>query len=149
MAFVADARKIINNIYQEYGSPIYLWGESLGCGVVAATVADSTLPVAGIVLITPWDSLANLAQSIYWYFPVRWLLLDKFDSVNNLKSFKEKVAVLIAQNDEVVPPQFGLNLYESIASEKKLWIFKNAGHNSFPINPDALWWQEVLDFVSE
>ncbi|VEP11469.1 conserved hypothetical protein [Hyella patelloides LEGE 07179] len=147
--FIADAREIVNSIDREYGTPIYLLGESLGSGVVAATVADSTLPVEAIVLITPWDSLANLAQSIYWYFPVRWLLLDKFDSLNNLKSFKGKVAILIAEKDEVIPPKFGLNLYESVESKKKLWIFENAGHNSFPLNYQETWWQEVIDFLDK
>ena len=148
-AFVADARKIVREIHEAYGEPIYLWGESLGSGVVAATVADSSLPVSGIVLITPWDSLANLARSIYWYFPVRWLLLDKYNSVKNLQSYKGNVAILIAQKDEVIPPKFALNLYESVASNKKLWTFDNAGHNNFPIHHDAYWWQEVLNFISK
>ena len=146
---VSSAREIVNSIYREYGEPIYLWGESLGSGVVAATVADSSLPVAGIALITPWDTLSNLAQHIYWYFPVRWLLLDKFDNVENLKSFQGKVAILVAEKDEIVPPQFGFNLYNSIENDKKLWTFKNAGHNSLPIDSNEAWWQEVLNFISE
>jgi uncharacterized protein len=147
--FVDDGREIVNRIHQQYGSPIYLWGESLGSGVVAAIVADSNLPVAGIVLITPWDTLANLAQTIYWYLPVGWLLLDKFDSVNNLQAFKGKVAVLIAEKDEIIPPQFSMNLYDSLTGEKKLWILNNAGHNSLSIYPQATWWQEVIHFLEE
>ncbi len=146
--FVSDAKEIVNLIHQEYGGPIYLWGESLGSGVVAATVADSTLPVAGIVLINPWDSLANLAQTIYWTFPVSTILLDRFDSIRNLKSFNGKVAILISDKDEVIPPKFGLNLYDSVTSDKKIWMFKNAGHNSFPNAPQESWWQEVIDFIS-
>ncbi len=146
---VSDSRDIVKLIYQEYGEPIYLWGESLGSGVVAATVADPSLPVAGIVLINPWDSLANLAQTIYWCFPVRLILLDRFNNINNLKSFNGKIAILIAEKDEVIPPKFGLNLYDSVTSDKKLWMFKNAGHNSFPNNPQESWWQEVIDFMSK
>ena len=145
--FVADARRIVNLIHQEYGEPIYLWGESLGCGVVVATVADSSLPVAGIVLINPWDSLANLAQSIYWFVPVKAILLDKFDSINNLKTFKGKVAILISEEDKVIPPRFGLNLYNSVRSDKQLWKFENAGHNSWPDGYQESWWQEVIDFI--
>ena len=146
---VADAREIVHLMYQEYGEPIYLWGESLGSGVVAATVADPTLPVAGIVLINPWDSLANLAQTIYWCFPVRLILRDRFNSISNLDSFKGKVAILIAEKDEVIPPKFGLNLYDSVTGDKKLWMFKNSGHNSFPNHPQEAWWQEVIDFMNQ
>ncbi len=48
-----------------------------------AVAADPRMPVSGPVLLTPWDSLSDLAERIYWYFPVRWLLLDKFDNVSN------------------------------------------------------------------
>ncbi|ELS00823.1 hypothetical protein Xen7305DRAFT_00005240 [Xenococcus sp. PCC 7305] len=148
-AIVTDAREIVNRIAQEYGTPIYLWGESLGSGVVAATVAEPSLPVAGIVLINPWDSLGNLAQNIYWAFPVKVILLDRFESINNLKSFKGKVAILISEQDQVIPPKFGLNLYNSVKNEKKLWIFEGSGHNDFPNNYQESWWQEVIDFISQ
>lgn len=52
-----DARASIELARQAFGQPIFLWGESLGSGVVAAVVADPTLPVAAVILLTPWDSL--------------------------------------------------------------------------------------------
>jgi hypothetical protein len=30
----------------------------------------------------------------------------------------------------------------------RLWVFQNAGHNSWPTTPDAAWWAEVLDWLS-
>ena len=147
--FVADARKTINLIHQEYGSPLYVWGESLGSGVVASAVSDSKLPVDGIVLITPWDSLPNLAQTFYSYFPVKWLILDKFDSVNNLKSFPGNIGILIAGKDEVIPPNLGNNLYQFLPNtNKQLWFLENAGHNDWIYYLDDSWWQEVLDFLA-
>ena len=146
--FVADAREIIKLIQQEYGNQIYVWGESLGSGVVASTVSDSTLPVDGIVLITPWDSLANLAQDTYSFFPVRWIVLDKFDSVENLKSFKGNIGILIAGEDKIIPAKFGNNLYESLPdANKKLWFLENAEHNDWIYYLDDSWWQEVTDFL--
>ena len=147
--FVADARKTIKLIHQEYGSPLYVWGESLGSGVVASTVSDSKLPVDGIVLITPWDSLPNLAKTLYNSFPVKWLVLDKFDSVNNLKSFPGNIGILIAGKDEVIPPDLGNNLYKSLPdNNKKLWFLENAGHNDWIYYLDDSWWEEVLDFLA-
>ena len=146
--FVADARKTVELIHQEYGSPIYLWGESLGSGVVASTVSDDTLPVDGIVLITPWDSLPNLAQTLYSFFPVKWLVLDKFDSINNLKSFPGNIGILIAGKDEVIPANLGNNLYESLVNtNKKMWFLENAGHNDWVYYLDNYWWQEVMNFL--
>lgn len=146
--FVNDARETIKLIQQEYGNPIYVWGESLGSGVVASTVSDLTLPVDGIVLITPWDSLPNLAQTTYSFFPVRWIVLDKFNSVKNLKSFKGNIGILIAGKDEVISAKLGNNLYESLPkTHKKLWFLENAGHNSWLNYINDSWWQEVINFL--
>ncbi|MBU2645169.1 hypothetical protein KKI24_10705 [bacterium] len=102
-----------------------------------------------MILITPWDSLPDLAQSLYWYLPVKWLARDRFDSVRNLKSFTGKTAVLIAEKDEIIPPKHSMRLYESISVPKRLWEFENAGHNSWPSMPDESWWQEVMLFIAD
>ena len=146
--FVADARETIKLINQEFGNPIYVWGESLGSAVVASAVSDSRLSVDSIMLITPWDSLPNLAQTLYTFLPVRWLVLDQFDSVKNLKSFKGNVGILIAGKDEVVPAKLGNNLYNLLSNpNKKLWLLENAGHNDWLDYINNFWWQEVIDFL--
>lgn len=147
--FVADARETVKLAHQEFGSPIFLWGESLGGGVATALAADPPVPIAGVVLVTPWDSLPRLAQSIYWFFPARWFVLDKYDNVANLQSYGGRVAVALAEKDEVVPIRHGRRLYESVDGPKKLWLFENAGHNSWPIHPEASWWNEVMQFLGE
>ena len=146
--FVTDARETIKLIQQEYGNPIYVWGESLGSGVVASAVSESTLAVDGIVLITPWDSLPNLAQNLYSFFPVKWIVLDKFDSIKNLKSFPGNVGVMIAKKDEVIPPKLSNSLYKSLQNNnKKLWLLENAGHNNWIDYINDSWWHEVIDFL--
>lgn len=140
---------MVDLAHSEFSPPIYLWGESLGCGVVTALAADSAVPIAGVSLVTPWDSLPALAQSIYWYFPARWFVLDKFDNVKALQSYPGPVAVALAERDEVIPIRHGLKLYEAVTSSKKLWLFENAGHNSWPVQPEAPWWREVMAFLAE
>lgn len=147
-SFVADALALIRQAHQLYGGPLYLLGESLGCGVVAAAAADTAVPVAGLILITPWDSLPDLAQSLYWYLPARYLTRDRYDSVANLNTFDRPVAVAIAEADEVVPNKHSLRLYESISAPKRLWRFRGAGHNSWPTNPGDRWWHEAVEFVT-
>jgi len=146
--FVNDARKTVQLSHDTFGGSLYLWGESLGCGVAAAITADPQVPVEGVVLVTPWDSLSDLAQSLYWYFPVRWLLRDKFDNVKNLQSFDKPVAVAIAAFDEIIPTKSSLRLYESLKPPKRLWRFEAAGHNNWPTDPTEEWWREVMRFVS-
>ena len=148
-SLVVDARKTIQLIHQEYGNPLYVWGESLGTGVVAGAVSDSLVFVDGIVLITPWDTLPNLVQSIYRIFPAKWLVLDKFDSVKNLKLFPGKLGIVLAGKDEVIPTKLGQNLYESLPNtNKKLWGLEQAGHNNWIEHTNDSWWQEVISFLA-
>jgi dienelactone hydrolase len=145
---VADALETITLAFQEFGEPLFLWGESLGCGVVSSAISQIKIPVEGVVLFLPWDTLPDLAQTHYWYFPTRWLVLDKFNSVENLQGYEGRIAVLLAGNDEVVPVKHGNNLYASLTTEKKRWVFENSKHNEVPVAPQLKWWQEVVDFIS-
>jgi pimeloyl-ACP methyl ester carboxylesterase len=146
---VEDALQTISLVYQEYGGPLYLWGESLGGGVVSSAVSKTDIPLKGAVLFTPWDTLPNLAQTHYWYFPTRWLVWDKYNNIENLQGFEGNIAVILAGNDEVVPVQHGKKLYDSITANKKLWLFEGASHNEMPIEAELNWWKEVIAFISE
>jgi len=146
--FVNDARTTIQLARETHGGPLCLWGESVGWGVAAVMAADPPVQVEGIVLVTPWDSLPDLAQSLYWYLPVRWLLRDKFDNVKNFQSFDKPVAVAIAAFDEIIPTKRSLRLYESLKPPKRLWRFEAAGHNNWPTDPTEEWWREVIRFIS-
>ena len=146
---VEDALGIIEHAYQEFGEPLFLWGESLGAGVVSGAVRKTEVPIKGVVMFTPWDSLPNLAQTHYPYLPARWLVLDKYDNVENLQEFEGNIAVVLAGNDEVVPVKHGKKLYESITAKKKLWLFEYVTHNEMPIEAELHWWKEVVAFISE
>ncbi len=62
--FVADGLETVRHAFEQYGEPLYLLGESLGCGVAAAVAKQTSTPIAGIILITPWDTLAAVAKSL-------------------------------------------------------------------------------------
>lgn len=147
-AFVKDAGMILKRAYREFGDPLYLWGESMGCGVVAALAADPLVPIEGLILLTPWDTLGDLAQRHYPFLPARYLLKDRYNNLENLKDFDKPVAVLVAEYDQVIPNPHSLRLYKSLNAPKRLWTFEGAGHNTWPVAPDALWWDEVVAFLT-
>ncbi len=146
---VKDALETIRLAYQAFGEPLYVWGESLGGGVVSGAVSKMDIPLKGMVLLLPWDSLPSLAQTHYWYFPARWLVLDKYNNIDNLRQFEGNIAVILAEDDEVIPVQHGKKLYDSLTAKKKLWLFENARHNEIPIAAELQWWKEVIEFISE
>ena len=146
--FVVDGLETVRLAHQQFGEPLYLLGESLGCGVTAAVANKTSVPIAGIILITPWDTLAAVAKSLFPFLPVTMLLTDKYDSIENLKSFKRNISVVGAERDEILPIKHALNLYKLLPEDKKrMWIIKGAGHNDWPFHADSSFWKEITDFV--
>jgi alpha-beta hydrolase superfamily lysophospholipase len=145
--FTADAIESTRLVLKEFGPPVYLLGESLGCGVVCGVVAKSNVTIDGVALITPWDSLSNLARSKYWFLPVRWMLKDSYDNVTNLSTYHGPIAVVMAGQDKIIPNRFTRRLYEALQEPKRLWTFPQAGHNSWPSKPDESWWAEMMNFL--
>jgi len=148
--FVADGLETVRLAQKQYGEPLYLLGESLGCGVVASIIKQTDTPIAGIILITPWDTLAAVAKSLFPYLPVTLLLTDKYDSVKNLRKFPGSIAVVGAERDEILPIKHAYNLYAALPEgRKRLWVIRKAGHNDWPLYADDSLWREMTDFVQD
>ena len=148
--FVAAGLETVRLAFDQYKEPLYLVGESLGCGVAAAIAKQTPVPIAGIILITPWDTLASVAKSLFPYLPVQLVLTDKYDSIGNLQSFKNRISVVGAERDEILPIKHAMNLYNALPEgRKRLWIIKGAGHNDWPMHTDASLFKEITDFVKE
>jgi hypothetical protein len=146
---IANGIETTKRVLSDFGAPIFLWGESLGSGVVAGIVQTGQIPVEGIVLIAPFDTLANIAQHHYWFFLAKWLTRDKFNNIKNLQNYTGNTAMVLAEADEIIPNKYSLNLFDSLHHRKKLWKFERANHNSLPLNPNLSWWQDVMQFVEE
>jgi pimeloyl-ACP methyl ester carboxylesterase len=147
-SFVAAGMETVRLAFEEYGQPIYLVGESLGCGVAASVAKQTSVPIAGIILITPWDTLASVAKSLFPFLPVKLVLTDKYDSIENLKSFKNKISVVGAERDEILPIKHAINLYNALPEgQKRMWIIKGAGHNDWPMHTEHSLFKEITDFV--
>jgi pimeloyl-ACP methyl ester carboxylesterase len=145
-ALVADGAESLRLILAQYGSPVYVLGESLGAAVATGAVAAARLDIDGLVLCTPWDDLVSVAQALYWFLPVQTLLHDRYDSRAYLKAYAGPLAVIAAERDELVPRESSLRLYESYPGPKKLWMVRGA-HNTWLDATSGPWWQGVFQFL--
>ena len=130
-----------------HDEPLLVIGESLGAGVAAAAVARQKALVTGVLLITPWDWLENVASFHYPWLPVRWLLRDQYHSAAHLAGFGRPVIVAVAERDNIVPARFGVALYEALPPPRQLLRMAGAGHNDWPARVNAAWWRQSLDFL--
>jgi len=145
---ISNGIETLKQALHDFGGPVFLWGESLGSGVIGGIMQARPTQVKGLVLVTPFDSLANVAQHHYWFFLAKWLIRDEFNNVKNLQNYPGSIAILLADEDEIIPNKCSLNLFDSLHSRKRLWIFKDAGHNSMPLMSELPWWKEVMQFVA-
>ncbi|SBT09387.1 Alpha/beta hydrolase BEM46 [Candidatus Accumulibacter aalborgensis] len=146
-SLVADAEQTIALAHARYGGPLLIIGESLGAGVAAAASARQHEAVAGLLLITPWNRLEDVARHHYPLLPVKWLLRDRYDSMIHLASFGRPVLVAIAAEDRIIPPRFGRALYDALAEPRQLSVIKAAGHNDWFDRLDDAWWRQAIDFL--
>lgn len=147
-SFVNAGREILQLAFKEYGGPVYLVGESLGCGVAAGLAGHTSVPVEGMVLFTPWDTLYSVAIEKVPSFIVILALKDRYDSVANLRSYSKRVAIVGAGRDEIIPVEHARALYDSYAGQKRMWIIPQSGHNDWPLLVEGGLIREIMNFVT-
>lgn len=99
-ALFSDAVAVYDHVRAKFPN-VSVVGRSLGSGV--AVYLASVRKVDKLILITPYDSIENVAKKTFPIFPIGLLLKDKFDSASRVKEVRAKTLVLIAENDRTIP----------------------------------------------
>ncbi|MGY0559521.1 alpha/beta hydrolase [Luteimonas sp. A277] len=130
----ADALALFDHVSALHpGEPVGVIGRSLGSGVAAHVAAHR--PVAGLALITPFDSMAAVGQAHFPWLPVRWLLRERYDSAQALRDFTQPVLVLRAANDEIIPARNTDRLIAALPRPPQVVDIADAGHNDLSLDP--------------
>jgi pimeloyl-ACP methyl ester carboxylesterase len=122
---------------------ILLFGRSLGTGVVVRIAAAN--PVAGVILVSPYDSLTNVARHHYPYLPVSWMLKHPFDSLQHAPGITAPLLCLVAGRDEVIPIVHSKRLFDAWKGPRRWVELESAGHNSTDDVP--AFWQAIREFL--
>ena len=105
---------------------IILYGESLGTGV--ATELGTSNAFGGIILESPFTSIANAAKIYYPYLPVNIILKDRYDSIGKIKIITTPILIMHGKKDNIVPQKMGLELYEKANQPKFSYFPENDDH---------------------
>ena len=132
-----DARKSVEwlNKAGVTNKNIILYGESLGTGV--ATELGQNNSFSGIVLESPFTSIADAAKIYYPYLPVNLLLKDRYDTIKKIKNIKIPVLIMHGKKDNIVPFFMGEKLYQ-MANEPKYKYFSEEDDHMMEFNDDLL-----------
>ena len=148
-AFLSTSRAAIDELLVADTRPLYLLGESIGSGVACALAAGLPQHIKGLILVTPFARLLEVAKWHFPYLPVSLLLRDGFDNIASLEEYRGPAGMVIADCDEVVSPEQGRKLHAAYNGPKLLINLPDCGHNDFPTNPGAKWWREVTAFLDQ
>jgi uncharacterized protein len=101
-------------------------GRSLGSGVAAFLAAHRA--AAAAVLITPYDSMVEIARKRFPYCGATLLLRHRFESVRFAQKARAPVLVLLAQTDNVVPREHALRLIAAWSGAKQVETVAGSDH---------------------
>ena len=108
-------------------SEIIICGKSIG-GSIAAHLA-SNAEAKGLIIESGFTSYADIGQKFYPYLPVRPFARYGFKTIDYIKEVNYPILFIHSRNDEIVPFEFGLRLYEEAAKEPKEFIEIFGNHN--------------------
>lgn len=124
----SDAQHIYDTITKRHKN-ISVIGRSLGTGV--ATFLASTRSIHKMILVTPYDSIQNIAQQQYPIYPISLLLKDKYRSSNRIKDIKSATLIILAEHDTIIPPKSSAQLIKAFPpSQVKVKVIQEADHNT-------------------
>jgi len=106
---------------------IILCGKSLGASIAAHLAAN--VSIKGLIIESGFTSYADIGQKFYPYMMVRPFARYNFNTSDYLKQADCPVLIIHSRNDEIVPFEFGLRLYEEAAKEPKEFIEIFGNHN--------------------
>jgi pimeloyl-ACP methyl ester carboxylesterase len=123
-----DALYVYDQVKNKHHN-ISVIGRSLGTGV--ATYLAANREVSQLVLITPYDSIQNIAQSQYPIYPISLLLKDKYESSSRVNKINSKTLIILAEHDLVIPLRFSEKLIKEFSPlQVQVEVIKKSNHNN-------------------
>lgn len=109
-------------------------GISVGAGVAAYLAKHRAL--SGLILVTPFDSIASVAKAHYPWAPVKLLLRHRMSTIRYLENQTTPTAVIAAERDRIVPAAHTAALRPVIRNLVLERTIPGVGHNGIYGHPD-------------
>ncbi|HEX7218622.1 MAG TPA: alpha/beta hydrolase [Burkholderiales bacterium] len=140
-ALVADALRWFDQLKTR--GKVYVFGRSLGSGVAVQLAAQR--PLAGVILVAPFDSLVEVGKRHYPFLPVGWMLKHRFDSVALAPQIGAPLLCVVAMDDAIIPVEHAKRLHDAWGGPKRWVALEGAGHNS--TDNAANYWTSIVAFL--
>jgi fermentation-respiration switch protein FrsA (DUF1100 family) len=159
--FAADAQAIWKFLTDErHIDPqrVVLFGESLGGGVatrLANELCVAGTPPAGLVLRSTFTRLTDAAAWHFPWLPVRWLMLDRYPSVERIGAVTVPILIFHGRRDTIVPFIFGERLFAAAPEKsasgvpRRFIALETADHNDILLAERNAFQSGMRDFLEQ
>ena len=124
---------------------VAVMGRSLGSGVAVYLAARR--PVAGVILVSPYDSIESVAKGVYPFLPISLMLKHRFDSLSRAPQIKAPLLCLVASDDRVIPRPHSERLCAAWGGVKHWREIRPSEHDSVANAPD--YWRAIAAFLAD
>jgi len=128
---------------------IIIFGRSLGGSI--ATQLASKVKAKSLIVESAFTSYADIGKKFYPYMPVRWFARFNYNTIDYIKAVHCPVMIIHSRNDEVVPFEFGLELYEASNEPNKFVEIFGSHNDGFLVSSERYKtaWLNWLKFLKE
>lgn len=140
----AAALDYLTSVRRIPAGEIIYFGRSLG-SAIATQLASQDTPKA-LIVESGFSSVPDMAAQIYPFLPVRFLSRFDFDTVRIIKSVRCPILIVHSPEDEIIPFEHGLAVYES-ANQPKQFLQISGGHNDGFLTSGELYRVSIERFV--
>lgn len=139
--FALDAHALWDYAIDQLGARherVVIWGESLGGGVatrLANDLASLKITPGGLILRCTFTSMVDAGSYHYPWLPVRWVLIDRYPTIDRIASITCPVLIIHGREDRIVPFEHGQRLFAAARDsshngiQKQFLELPHAGHN--------------------
>ncbi|MGY0799862.1 alpha/beta hydrolase [Lysobacter sp. A286] len=133
-ALISDATALFDRVVEQHPR-ISIVGRSLGSGIAAQVAASRS--IERLVLVTPYNSLLELATERFKLFPTRLLLQDKYESWRYVSQLQAPTTIIIAGHDRIIPNESSRRLADTFpAGVVTVVKIAEANHNNLSDSPE-------------
>ena len=144
VASVADAEQFARHLRRAFPQArLHVVGRSLGTGV--AIQLSARQPFESLQLVTPYDSMLEVAKKRFPLVPLSLLLRHRFNSIEHSKEVAAKTQVLLAERDDVVLHERSQKLIDAWPTPVSVKTVANSDHHNIMGLEET--WLRLIDFA--
>lgn len=124
---------------------IILFGRSLGAAI--ATEMATRFESQGLILESPFVSIAEMARVLFPFVPIGPLLRTRYDVRATIQKIQVPLLVLHGDRDEVIPFEQGKLVFAAAPEPKRFFAIAGANHNDTVVVGGESYFEQLKQFI--